>query len=252
MKRMSMYLSAVAAVGGMAALAAAQPPAAGAPPAAPAPAALTARPTVAVFNMAAVMRDYGKAKYQVYTLGKKRDGMSGDLNTWRGEFVKLQNELQLAKEPNVRDGIARKLLDLQRKIEDKGREIDKLLNDEASDIISKLYDDIKAVVDATAGMNQYHLVLAYPDAVTEEEKRNPYLRELKLKPPAAQPFYVHPQIDITGIVVSTLNKWYPAPEVPKDAPAPAPPGASVVPGTQPPALPGAGVPGLPPVGLPKQ
>ncbi|MBX9582771.1 MAG: OmpH family outer membrane protein [Gemmataceae bacterium] len=169
-----------------------------------------AAPTVAVFNMAAVMRDYEKAKYQVYLLGKKRDALSdGDLNTWRAEHLKLQNEAKAAKEPAVKDGIEREVAELQRKIEDKGREVDKALNDAASVIISELYDDIQGVVDATATANGYHVVLAYPDAVTDEEKRNPYLKELKLKPPAAQPFYVAKSADITAEVTRRLNAEHP-------------------------------------------
>ena len=123
--------------------------------------------------------------------------------------------------------------------------MNKLLNDEASKIISKLYDEIKMVVDKTAEMNAYHIVFAYPDAVTPEEQANPYLKELKLKPPAAQPFFVSKQVDITGIVVQTLNAWYPPlneqgqkvdvaklptlepPATPGTAPAGAPPGAPV-------------------------
>lgn len=245
MKRAFVYLSGLVGLGGAVFLAGAthaQPPAGG-----PAPAAAGARPTVAVFNMAAVMRDFGKAKYQVYTLGKKREEISGDLVKWRAEYIKLQQIIQESKEPTVRDQKTKELLELSRKIEDKSREVDKVLNDLASGIISELYDNIKTVVDKTAEMNGYHLVLAYPDAVTPEEKNNPYLKELKLKPPAAQPFFVSPQIDVTGIVVDTLNKWYKAPEVPKDAPAP-PPGGTGVPGAAP--VPG-GVPGAAP-GLPPQ
>jgi hypothetical protein len=92
-------------------------------------------------------------------------------------------------------------------------------------------------VDATAEMNGYHLVLAYPDAVTPEEKSNPYLKELKLKPPAAQPFFVAGHVDLTKLVVDTLNKWNPAPAVPADAPQP----QTGVPGAGP-----AGTPGAPP------
>ena len=51
-------------------------------------------------------------------------------------------------------------------------------------IISKLYDQIKTVVDKTAEMNGYHIVFAYPDAVTDKEMNDPMVKELKLKPPA--------------------------------------------------------------------
>jgi Skp family chaperone for outer membrane proteins len=244
-KRVYVYLSALVGLGGAVYLAGtihAQPPAGG-PPAAPA-----GRPTVAVFNMAAVMRDYGKAKWQVYQLNEERKGMSGDLVKWRADYIKLQQDISRAADQAVKDQLGKQLVEIARKIEDKDRDINKVLNDKASAIISGLYDDIKMVVDKTAEMNGYHLVLAYPDAVTPDEMKNPYLKELKLKPPAAQPFFVHPQIDVTGVVVQTLNKWYPSQPVPAGAEIP-----GGVPGAAPGAPPAAGqppAPGGPPAGVP--
>jgi len=217
-KRVFVYLSALVGFGGMVYLAGgtqAQPPAGGAPPA-----AAQTRPTVAVFNMAAVMRDYGKAKWQVYQLNQKRLNMSGELMKLRDAYIKTQTDMQKATDPKIKEAMSVQMLELARRIEDEERKINKSLNDEASAIISGLYDDIKKVVDATAEMNGYHLVLAYPDAVTQEEKNNPYLKELKLKPPAAQPFFVAGHVDLTKIVVDTLNKWNPAPAVPADAAVP--------------------------------
>ncbi|MDB5310888.1 MAG: hypothetical protein JWO38_5090 [Gemmataceae bacterium] len=239
MNRVFVCLSALVGFGGMAFLAEtaqAQPPGApGAPP--PAAGAPQARPTIAVFNMAAVMRDYGKAKYQVYMLNDRRIKLSGDLLKWRGEYIKLQQDIQKTVEPATKEKMAKEILELARKIEDKDREVNKALNEEASKIISGLYDEIKMVVDKTAEMNAYHIVFAYPDAVTPDEQNNAYLKELKLKPPAAQPFYVAKQVDITGVVIQTLNAWYP-PATPVDK---LPPLEGMVP-------PGTGVPGTPPGG----
>ena len=252
MNRVFVYLSALVGLGGslyLASTVGAQAPAAGTPPpppAAAAPGATTAaRPTIAVFNMAAVMRDYDKAKYQVYVLNKTRVERSGNLGKVRADYIKLQQQLPAIVDPGQKEKAAKDLLELQRRYEDEERNVNKLLNDEASKIISKLYDEIKMVVDKTAEMNAYHIVFAYPDAVTPEEQANPYLKELKLKPPAAQPFFVSKQVDITGIVVQTLNAWYPPtneqgqkvdvaklptlepPATPGTAPAGAPPGAPV-------------------------
>jgi Skp family chaperone for outer membrane proteins len=223
-KRSSAYLAGVLGFGGMLLLAngsQAQAPAA-APPAAgqPAPAA-GARPTVAVFNMAAVMRDYGKAKYQVAMLNKKRNEMSKDLMAWRAEYIKLQQETQNpATAAPVREEKGKRMVDLARQIEDRDREVNKSLNEDATKIISQLYDDIKTVVDKTAEMNGYTLVFAYPDAVTKEEQDSAMVKELKLKPPAASPFYVAKHVDLTGVIIQTLNAWYPSPAVPADAAAP--------------------------------
>jgi Skp family chaperone for outer membrane proteins len=168
-----------------------------------------ARPTTVVFNMAAVMRDFGQAKYQVWLLNNKKSEMSKDLLAWRSEHIQHQQDLQKNPQHPEKEAKKQRILDLARMIEDEDRKINKLLNDDASAIISDLYDKIKIVVDKTAELNDYHIVFSYPDAVTEEEKQSPYIKELKLKPPAAQPFYVAPKADITSVVVKTLNTWYP-------------------------------------------
>jgi Skp family chaperone for outer membrane proteins len=187
----------------------AQPGTPGAPPAAAPAAAPVSRPTIAVFNMAAVMRDFGQAKYQVWLLNNKKNELSKNLVIWRGEYIGHQKDLQQNPNHPQKDQKAQAMLDLARKIEDEDRRINKQLNDDASAIIGDLYDKMKTVVDKTAEMNGYHIVFAYPDAVTPEELKSPYIKELKLKPPAAQPFYVAPHADITGVVVKTLNAWYP-------------------------------------------
>jgi Skp family chaperone for outer membrane proteins len=225
----------------------AQPGAPGAPPAG-APPAPVARPTIAVFNMAAVMRDFGQAKYQVWLLNNKKTEMSKNLVIWRGEYIQHQQDLQ--KNPNhpEKEAKAQRMLQLARQIEDEDRKINKQLNDDASAVIADLYDKMKTVVDKTAEMNGYHVVFAYPDAVTAEELKSPYIKELKLKPPAAQPFYVAPHADITAVVVKTLNAWYPpldAQNRPVDvSKLDVQPGGNGVPGSTP--APGTGAPGTPP------
>lgn len=211
MKRTFMFLSAALGIAGMVSLANAQPPAPGAPPGG-APATNTpapTRPTVAVFNMAAVMRDFGQAKYQVWLLNNKKTEMSKNLVAMRGEYIQLNQELQKNPAHPEKDAKQARMVQLVRAIEDEDRKINKDLNEHASAIIGDLYDKMKVVVDKTAEMNGYHVVFAYPDAVTDEEKKSPYIKELKLKPPAAQPFYVAAHADMTAVVIKTLNSWYP-------------------------------------------
>jgi Skp family chaperone for outer membrane proteins len=211
-KRSNGFILALAGFGGMLLLTGAskgQAPGGAAPAGGAPPAANTGRPVIAVFNMAAVMREFGQAKYQVHTLNEKRKSLSAQVVAWRAEYVKIQEELPKIQVPALRDEMAKKMLDLSRKIQDEESRINKTLNDEASAIISKLYDQIKTVVDKTAEMNGYHIVFAYPDAVTEKEINDPMVKELKLKPPAAQPFFVAKHVDLTGVVVQTLNAWFP-------------------------------------------
>ncbi|MBP3956233.1 OmpH family outer membrane protein [Gemmata sp. G18] len=211
MNRTFMFLSAALGIAGVVYLTSAshaQPPAGGAPAPGGAPAAPATRPTIAVFNMAGVMRDFGQAKYQVHLLNQKKGELSKYLLNLRGEYLGHQKDLTANPNHPEKEAKAQRMLALQRAIEDEDRKINKTLNDEASKIISELYDKIKTVVDKTAEMNGYHIVFAYPDAVSSEELNSPYIKELKLKPPAAQPFYVAPHADITGVVVKTLNVWY--------------------------------------------
>ena len=236
MNRTFTFLSAALGAAGvffMASAAGAQPPAPGAPPAAAA--VPVTRPTIAVFNMAAVMRDFGQAKYQVWALNNKKMEMSKNLLVWRSEYLQHQADLQKNPQHPEKEAKQQRMVALARQIEDEDRKINKQLNDDASAIIADLYDKMKTVVDKVAEMNGYHIVFAYPDAVTGEEMKSPYIKELKLKPPAAQPFYVAPHADITNVVVMTLNKWY-EPVDPKtnqkidvsklgDVPTPGAPGA---------------------------
>jgi Skp family chaperone for outer membrane proteins len=163
----------------------------------------------AVFNMAAVMRDFGQAKYQVYLLNNKKAELSRQMLAWRAEYVKLQTELRDRPAHPQKEKMGQDMLALARRIEDEDRKIGKQLNDDAGAIIADLYDRMKAVVDETARRNGFQIVLAYPDAVTPEELQSAYIKELKLKPPAAQPFYVDPDADITAAVVKALNDKYP-------------------------------------------
>jgi Skp family chaperone for outer membrane proteins len=173
------------------------------------PPAQATRPTVAVFNMAKVMRDFGQAKYQIFTLNNRKTELSKNLVAWRAEFLKIQNDLRQNPTTPKKEEWTQRMVDLARMVEDEDRRINKQLNDEASSIICALYDKMKAVVDKTAELNGYHIVFAYPDGTTPEDLKSPYIKELKLKPPAAQPFYVAPHADITEVVSKTLNVWYP-------------------------------------------
>ena len=165
---------------------------------------------IAVFNMAAVMRDFEKAKYQVHLLNVKRSELSGPILKKRDELIALQKDISEEMDPKNREKQIAAFTALQQKLAADDAALNKKMNEDASKIISGLYDDIKAEVDAIAKAEGLSLVLAYPDAVTAEEQGNPYLKELKLKPPAAIPFFVAKDLDITAAVIKKLNADHPA------------------------------------------
>jgi Skp family chaperone for outer membrane proteins len=157
------------------------------------------------FNMAAVMRDFNLAKEEVKHLNDQRTELSVPLIAWRDKYLKIQQFIQEEKNPEHKEELAKEQLNLARQIEDKDREINKILNDRATLIISGLYDKIYAVTRAMARENNLVAVIAYPDAVTEQERENPMIKELKLKPPACQPFYLDPSVEYSGEIIKRLN-----------------------------------------------
>jgi Skp family chaperone for outer membrane proteins len=162
------------------------------------------------FNMAKVMRDYKRAKTAVERLNSRRDRLTANLFGLRNMHAALQGQAQRATDPRQKDEISDDMIRLARQIEDADRVLNKMLNDKATFIIVELYDEIYATVEAVARENGLVAVLAYPDAVTREERENPQIKELKLKPPAAQPFYVDPSVDYSDEIVRRLNDKFQA------------------------------------------
>jgi hypothetical protein len=83
--------------------------------------------------------------------------------------------------------------------------------------IIEVYQNIKSTIDAIAVTNNLDLVMCYPDASTAEDEKKPALAQLKLQTPALIPFY-HRGMDITEVVVKTLNTRHPAPPITSTAP----------------------------------
>lgn len=172
-------------------------------------------PKTMYFNTAQVMREYKRAITLVAKLNGQRTELSVDLVAYRAMLADLQETQKVGKDARPVDDtrvawIAADITAIQRLVEDADRDITKTLNDRASAIIAELYDEIQAVVAEVARERGLVAVLAYPDAVTPEEKDNAYLKELKLKPPAAQPFYLDPSVDCSGEIVRRLNARYAA------------------------------------------
>lgn len=162
------------------------------------------------FNIARVMRDSKRAKTAVARLNARRDRMAANILGMRNMHAALQAAIAKEANPKKRDALAEDLLTVARHIEDADREVNKILNGRASIVIVELYDEIRATVAEIAREHALTAVLAYPDAVTPEEAENPLVKELKLKPPAAQPFYLDPSADVTTELLRRLNDKFDA------------------------------------------
>ena len=162
------------------------------------------------FNIAKVMRDYTRAKTSVTQLNERKARLSGNLRGMQAMYRELQSAAQKTTDAREKERIADEMRPLVRMIEDTDRAINRALNDRATGIIAGLHDDIRAVVAAVARDNGLTAVLAYPDAVTPEEENSPLVKELRLKPPALQPFYLDPAADYSDEILRRLNAKFAA------------------------------------------
>ena len=174
-----------------------------------------ARPPVAIgprtgyFNMAKVMRDSRKAKTALERLNARRERLAANLVGVRNMYTDLQAVAQKpTTEAKKKDETREDMRMLARQIEDTDRALNKMLNERASVIIVEIYDDIRAVTTAVAQESGLVALLAFPDAVTREEAENPLIKELKLKPPALQPFYLDPSVDYSDEILRRLNEKF--------------------------------------------
>ena len=162
------------------------------------------------FNMAKVMREYKRAKSGVDGLNVRRQRMAANLVGLRSMYAELLAASKAEADPARKQQFEDDVLRIARQVEDMDRSLNRILNDKATTIITELYDEIYAAVAAVARDNGLSAVIAYPDAVTPEERENPQIKELKLKPPAAQPFYVEPSVDYSDEILRRLNEKFDA------------------------------------------
>ena len=212
MKRALVSLSCLVLVG----VAAAQPPAP-----TPAPTAPKSTGRVAVFNAVKVMRDYKKWQSFAKLMNERRTAEAGKVVQMRTDLAKMQQTLAAEVSPTKKDELTREMVTKQRAIEDAERTIGKRLDEESAGYLKSLFVEIQTCVQAIVTTNGFDIVFAYPDAMSKEEMESPMYFDLKLRPNAAMPFYISPHNDITGVLIDTLNKYYPAPAEPATPPAPA-------------------------------
>jgi Skp family chaperone for outer membrane proteins len=196
-------------------------------PAAAAPAAQPARPRIALVNIAKVLREYNKANYDGQNITKMRQEYVDKARPYREKIAEIQRKVQGMQNIPERDSLVNQGKSMQRSLEDIEQEAQKKLSEVTDNTIVEVYQNIKAVINDIAVTNNLDLVMCFPDASTPEEDKKPTVAQLKLQSPALFPMY-HRGMDITEVVIVTLNRRHPAPPVAMtppaggQAPAPAP------------------------------
>jgi hypothetical protein len=116
----------------------------------------------------------------------------------------------MAQDPAQKKAYQEQALAINREIEDIDRKAQAELTQLSNDTIVRVYQEIKGVIADIAKTNNLDMVLAYPAATKPEEENSPQVAQLMLQAPALTPFY-HRGMDITEVVVQTLNARYPSP-----------------------------------------
>lgn len=207
MKRVYLFLAALVGLGVSVALtgqlqAQTTPPAGGGGGAAP---ARTDPPRVAAFNVAKLMKEFKKWEYYAVTMENARIDAATDLLRLRNEIAGLQEKLQAEPVTAKRDQLIDVIREKQVAFEKKERTYKDQLDTDASKHLKELFGDVNAAVQGVVEANGYDIVFAYPDATTKEEYESQDYIGMKLRATAATPFYVSKRVDITEVMIATLN-----------------------------------------------
>ena len=200
-----------------------------APAGAPAPAATPRPQRIVIVNIAKVLRDYKKANDRGADITVRRQAYVDKVNKLREALAAVNKEFQASVVPEEKKKHQERALAIQRQVEDIDRDAQIELTKLSNDTIVQVYQEIKGVIADIATTNNLDMVLCYPAASKETDEMTPQVAQLMLQTPAMIPFY-HKGMDITEVVVKTLNGRFPG-----VATAPAPmggtPGITTVGGT---------------------
>lgn len=223
MKRIFTRFAAIASVGTalvFGSMAQAQGPMGGSAPASP------RAQRIVIVNIAKVLRDYNKANFQGAEITKKRQLYVTQVQSLRDQLAAVNKDFQTTQNPDLKKKLQEQALGIQRRIEDIDRDAQRELTTLSNDTIVRVYKEIKGVIFDIAKTNNLDMVLCYPAASDEKDENSPQVAQLMLQTPALIPFY-HSQMDITHVVVETLNKRYPSEKPSPVVPVSGPGGAAL-------------------------
>ena len=206
MNRIVTRLAVLAIVGATAGIASAEPTAG-----TPAPAPRAQR--IVIVNIAQVLRDYDKANFKGAEITKLRQDYVTQVNALREQVATLNARFQMTQLPDEKKKLEEQARAIQRKVEDIDREAQARLTKLSNDTVVQVYQEIKGVIADIAKTNNLDMVLAYPAASKAEDDATPAVATLMLQTPALMPFY-HRGMDISKVVIETLNARYPSPKAP--------------------------------------
>lgn len=180
-------------------------------PAAPAVSQPTTR--IAVLNLSYVVKNY--QKYIAFTAEMKKSMGVYDQQV-KGKQAALEAMVKDAKSkpdltPPQREKLEADVKQIQRELEDINTQGKKYLGQKSDEQLVVLYREVQAVAQRYAQARGFEMVLHFNDApASTPEYYSPGNIARKMQAGALMPLYVHPGMDISPLVVQTLNAGWEA------------------------------------------
>jgi sugar-specific transcriptional regulator TrmB len=170
-------------------------------------------------NIAKVMREFNKANADGQAINKKRQEYVDKAKPYSEKLAVLSRTIAQTVNPTEKEKLQKEAVAINRILEDMNQEAQRVLGEMTDHTLVEVYQSIKQVINDIAVTNNLDLVMCYPDSPNPEDDKKPVVAQMKLQSPALVPFY-HRGMDITEVVVVTLNRRHPAPAVNTSSTAP--------------------------------
>lgn len=165
---------------------------------------------IAILNLSYVVKNY--AKYTDFTNDMKKQV---EVYETRVKAKKASYD-QVVKEatkpdvtPQAREGFEKQIKSIQRELEDITNEGKRFVGQRSDEQMVALYGEIQRTAVRYASARGYEMVLHFNDAqANTPEYLSPANIARKMQAGALMPLYVHPSLDISPLVVQTLNQGY--------------------------------------------
>jgi Skp family chaperone for outer membrane proteins len=164
---------------------------------------------VAVVNIGAVFTKYQKATYYKQEMEEAFKPYKTQIETGQKQIYNLKVEAQ--KPSSNKEQLEQQIVAIQRSLEDVQRKARSELSKKSEQQLQQLWNEINDVINATARTNAFNIVLAYGEPSDVEAKglgafANINRKMTALESGSALPMYFDASVDITPVVVDTLNR----------------------------------------------
>lgn len=174
------------------------------------PAASQPTTRIAILNLSYVVKNY--TKYTDFTNDMKKQVEVYETRV-KAKKASYDQVVKEATKPDVtpqnREAYEKQIKSIQRELEDITNEGKRFVGQRSDEQMVALYGEIQRTAVRYAGARGYEMVLHFNDAqANTPEYLSPANIARKMQAGALMPLYVHPSLDISPLVVQTLNQGY--------------------------------------------